>query len=206
CDATVMALLDPALLARIGDLELAARTVVDGLRSGPHRSPFHGYSAEFSQYRHYRPGDDLKYVDWKLLARTDRLYTKQFRETTDLAATVVVDCSGSMGFAGGDAATTARAATAGGDTSAAAGRNANISGAAAANPLVTKWHYATMAAAALAHVVSTQGDGIGLLAVQGQEAGALTYVAPRTGGHHLRGLLAALARLQAQGAAAPDAG
>src|SRR5215471_6569581 len=93
-----MALLDPALLARIGDLELAARTVVDGLRSGPHRSPFHGYSAEFSQYRHYRPGDDLKYIDWKLVARTDRVYTKQIRETTNMAAALVLDTSASMAF------------------------------------------------------------------------------------------------------------
>ena len=84
-------ILDPRILARVGDLELVARTIVDGLRSGPHRSPFHGYSAEFSQYRHYRPGDDLKYVDWKLAARTDRVYTKQFRETTDLAAALVLD-------------------------------------------------------------------------------------------------------------------
>ena len=97
---TPPSVLDPLLLARVGDLELVARTIVDGLRSGPHRSPFHGYSAEFSQYRHYRPGDDLKYVDWKLAARTDRIYTKQFRETTDLAATLVLDCSGSMGFTG----------------------------------------------------------------------------------------------------------
>jgi uncharacterized protein (DUF58 family) len=69
--------------------------------SGLHRSPFHGYSAEFSQYRHYRPGDDLKYVDWKLFGRTDRLYTKQFRETTNLHALIVVDCSASMAFADG---------------------------------------------------------------------------------------------------------
>ena len=69
----------PEVLARIADLELVARIVVEGLVSGLHRSPFHGYSAEFSQYRHYRPGDDLKYVDWKLVARTDRVYTKQFR-------------------------------------------------------------------------------------------------------------------------------
>ena len=72
------------LIARISDLELVARIVVEGLVSGLHRSPFHGYSAEFSQYRHYRPGDDLKYVDWKLVARTDRVYTKQFRETTNM--------------------------------------------------------------------------------------------------------------------------
>src|SRR5215467_14841978 len=88
----------PEVLSQIADLELVARIVVEGLVSGLHRSPFHGYSAEFSQYRHYRPGDDLKYVDWKLVARTDRVYTKQFRETTNLAAIVVVDTSASMSF------------------------------------------------------------------------------------------------------------
>ena len=71
---------------------------VDGTLSGLHRSPFHGYSAEFSQYRHYRPGDDLKYVDWKLFARTDRLYTKQFRETTNVRMQIVLDASASMGY------------------------------------------------------------------------------------------------------------
>ena len=93
-------LLDPVLLNAIGDLELVARVTVDGTVSGLHRSPFHGYSAEFSQYRHYRPGDDLKYVDWKLLARTDRIYTKQYRETTNLAAQIAVDASASMNYAG----------------------------------------------------------------------------------------------------------
>jgi uncharacterized protein (DUF58 family) len=93
-------MLDPQLLSSIADLELVARVTVDGTVSGLHRSPFHGYSAEFSQYRHYRQGDDLKYVDWKLLARTDRVYTKQFRETTNMAAEVAVDASASMGFRG----------------------------------------------------------------------------------------------------------
>lgn len=92
--------LDPALLTSLGDLELVARVTVDGILSGLHNSPFHGYSAEFSQYRHYRPGDDLKYVDWKLFARTDRLYTKQYRETTNLVAQVLVDASQSMAFRG----------------------------------------------------------------------------------------------------------
>jgi uncharacterized protein (DUF58 family) len=88
------------LLTALGDLELVARVTVDGMLSGLHNSPFHGYSAEFSQYRHYRSGDDLKYVDWKLFARTDRLYTKQYRETTNLAAQVMVDASQSMAFRG----------------------------------------------------------------------------------------------------------
>ena len=84
-------MLDPVLLSSIGDLELVARVTVDGTVAGLHRSPFHGYSAEFSQYRHYRRGDDLKYVDWKLFARTDRFYTKQYRETTNLMAQLAVD-------------------------------------------------------------------------------------------------------------------
>jgi uncharacterized protein (DUF58 family) len=93
-------MLDPVLLSAIHDLEVVARVTVEGALSGLHRSPFHGYSAEFSQYRHYRPGDDLKYVDWKLFARTDRIYTKQFRETTNLRMQIVLDASASMGFRG----------------------------------------------------------------------------------------------------------
>ena len=95
--------LDPALLASIGDLELVARVTVEGSVSGLHRSPFHGYSAEFSQYRHYRPGDDLKYIDWKLFARTDRIYTKQYRETTNMRALAAIDASASMGYRGAGA-------------------------------------------------------------------------------------------------------
>jgi uncharacterized protein (DUF58 family) len=88
----------PGELSSLRDLELVARATVEGLRQGLHRSPFHGYSAEFSQYRHYRPGDDLKYVDWKAFGRTDRLYSRQFRETTNMGALFVVDVSRSMAF------------------------------------------------------------------------------------------------------------
>jgi uncharacterized protein (DUF58 family) len=85
-------------LATLRDLEFVARRTVDGLRHGLHRSPFHGYSAEFSQYRHYRPGDDLRYVDWKRFARSDRLYTRQFRETTNVQTMFVADVSRSMDY------------------------------------------------------------------------------------------------------------
>ncbi|MEY4093408.1 MAG: hypothetical protein RLZZ53_607 [Acidobacteriota bacterium] len=85
-------------LQSLRDLELVTKATVEGLRQGLHRSPFHGYSAEFSQYRHYRPGDDLKYVDWKAFARTDRIYTRQFRETTNVSALCVPDASRSMNF------------------------------------------------------------------------------------------------------------
>jgi uncharacterized protein (DUF58 family) len=87
-------------LQSLRDLELMTKATVEGLRQGLHRSPFHGYSAEFAQYRHYRPGDDLKYVDWKAFARTDRIYTRQFRETTNLSALFVLDVSRSMDFPG----------------------------------------------------------------------------------------------------------
>src|SRR5256714_1682024 len=71
--------LDPALLARIGSLELLARTVVEGFMSGLHRSPFTGFSTELTEYRQYNPGDDLRYLDWRLLGRTDRYFIKKYR-------------------------------------------------------------------------------------------------------------------------------
>jgi len=171
------------VLAGIADLELVARIVVDGLVSGLHRSPFHGYSAEFSQYRHYRPGDDLKYVDWKLVARTDRVYTKQFRETTNMAAAIVVDTSGSMNFPGAHESIVAQAFRP---------ANAGLKPRATSVTPVTKHRYAVIAAAALAHLISGQGDAVGLLAAD-------RFLAPRAGRQHLRGLLAALSSLTAAG-------
>src|SRR5579862_4574869 len=86
------------VVAAIDDLELAARLVVEGLRTGGHKSPFHGFTTEFRQHRPYRAGDDLKYLDWKLFARSDRLYTRQFHETTNLSVMLVLDSSASMAF------------------------------------------------------------------------------------------------------------
>jgi uncharacterized protein (DUF58 family) len=97
-----MSALSPAVVAAIDDLELAARLVVEGLRTGGHRSPFHGYSTEFRQHRPYRVGDDLKYLDWKLFARSDRLYTRQFRETTNLSVMIALDTSASMDYPSDD--------------------------------------------------------------------------------------------------------
>ena len=170
----------PDVLAGIADLELVARMVVEGLVSGLHRSPFHGYSAEFNQYRHYRHGDDLKYVDWKLVARTDRLYTKQFRETTNMASAIVLDTSGSMNFPGVAQASRPAVSMAFPDV------------VQDVRPAVSKFRYAVMAAAALAHLISGQGDAVGLLAGE-------RFLAPRAGRQHLRGLLAALSSLTASG-------
>jgi uncharacterized protein (DUF58 family) len=90
--------LDPAILARLGTLELKARTVVEGLLSGLHRSPFKGFSVEFAEYRQYLPGDDLSSIDWKVYARSDRYYVKKFEEETNVDCRVLLDVSASMGY------------------------------------------------------------------------------------------------------------
>ena len=90
--------LDPAVVARLGTLELKARTIVEGLLSGLHRSPFKGFSVEFAEYRQYMPGDDLSTIDWKVYARSDRHYVKKFEEETNLDCHVMLDVSGSMGY------------------------------------------------------------------------------------------------------------
>jgi uncharacterized protein (DUF58 family) len=155
--------LDPAIAAAIDDLELAARGIVEGLSIGAHRSPLHGFSAEFSQHRAYRPGDDLKYLDWKLLARTDRLYTRQFRETTNLAAVIAIDGSASMAFP---------------------------------ERAPSKLAYSRLIAAALSHLIVSQGDRVGFLSAVGER---FEYVPPKPGRAHLRTLLARLSRLPASG-------
>lgn len=91
-------LISPAALLAIQNLELRARVVVEGFWSGLHRSPYHGFSVEFSEYRPYSPGDDPRYFDWRLYARTDRGYVKRFQDETNLRAYLLVDHSRSMDF------------------------------------------------------------------------------------------------------------
>ncbi len=95
------AFLDPALLARISDLELLARTVVDGFMHGVHRSVRKGSSLDFAEHRAYQPGDDLRRVDWRLFARTDRYYVKQYEADTNVSVWFALDTSASMDFATG---------------------------------------------------------------------------------------------------------
>ena len=94
--------LDPALLSRLGTLELKARTVVEGFLSGLHRSPFKGFSVEFAEYRQYLPGDPLSTLDWKVYARSDRLYVKKFEEETNVECHILLDVSASMAYGSGD--------------------------------------------------------------------------------------------------------
>jgi len=97
-------LLDPATLAGMGNLALMARAAVEGYLSGMHRSLLHGCGTEFVQYRNYTPGEDLKYIDWKVYARSDRLYTKVYEEETNMNCYVLMDASASMDYKGTEAA------------------------------------------------------------------------------------------------------
>lgn len=90
--------LDPAVVARIGSMELRARTIVEGFLIGLHRSPYKGFSVEFTEYRQYMPGDDLSSIDWKVYARSDRYYVKKFEEETNLDCHLLLDISASMGY------------------------------------------------------------------------------------------------------------
>ena len=93
--------LDPAIIARLGSLELRAKTIVEGFLSGLHRSPLRGFSVEFAEYRQYFPGDELSTIDWKVYARTDRYVVKKFEEETNLKGYLLLDVSGSMAYGSG---------------------------------------------------------------------------------------------------------
>ena len=124
--------LDPKVLAKITRLDLQARLVVEGFISGLQRSPFHGFSVEFATHREYVPGDDIKHIDWKVHAKTDRYYIKQYEEETNLRATFVLDASESMHYG--------------------AERKDGLS----------KYKYASAAAASLAFLLLQQQDAAGL--------------------------------------------
>jgi uncharacterized protein (DUF58 family) len=91
---------DPDVIARIADLTLRARRLVEGAISGMHRSPFHGFNIEFADYREYTPGDDLRRLDWRVFARSDRHYIKQYEEESNVRVTFIVDASASMNYLG----------------------------------------------------------------------------------------------------------
>ena len=93
---------DPRLFARIANLPLISRLVVEGMIAGRHRSPYHGFSVEFSEYQQYTHGDDIRHVDWKVVARSDKYYIKKFEAETNLKGYLLLDVSGSMGYGSGD--------------------------------------------------------------------------------------------------------
>jgi uncharacterized protein (DUF58 family) len=126
--------LDPRTLARISSLDLRARLIVEGLMTGMHRSPYQGISVEFAQHRPYVQGDDIRHIDWKVLAKTDKIYLKQYLEETNLHLICIVDASESMGYG-----------------------TVNTEGA-----TWTKYDHATAIAASLSYMAIQQQDSVGL--------------------------------------------
>lgn len=138
--------LDPKTLDRITRLELRARLVVEGFITGLHKSPYHGFAVEFATHREYVPGDDVKHIDWKVWARNDRLYIKEYEEETNLKCTILLDCSKSMRYGqGGHVAT--------------AGQGQPSSGGGG----LGKFDYAATCAACLAYLLQRQQDAVGLV-------------------------------------------
>ena len=160
---TVADLLEPALLRRISRYEVVARSVVEGTIAGLHKSPFKGSSVEFTQHRPYCPGDELKRLDWKVMARTERAYVKEYEEETNLKARIYVDVSGSMGYTSGG---------------------------------MTKYEYGARLAAALAYLMLSQTDSVGLVAFDTE---VREFIAPRSKKGQLRHIVGALAGVRPGG-------
>ena len=90
--------LEPEMVARLSNMSLRARLVVEGYIIGQHKSPFHGFSVEFAEHRTYGPGDEIRHVDWKLYGKTDRYFVKQYEEETNLRSYILLDTSRSMEY------------------------------------------------------------------------------------------------------------
>ncbi|MCW8130186.1 MAG: DUF58 domain-containing protein [Planctomycetota bacterium] len=170
--------LRPEFIAKLKRLDLRAKVLLQGFLQGLHRNPRKGFSAEFSDYRTFTQGDDARWIDWRVFARTDRLYVKRFEAESALRATLVVDCSASMGYRSGRSHT-------------------------ADAPAFTKLGYAVTLAAALAYLLQSQRDRVGLFCIGGkhddQAKGASTssYLPPRSSKHHVTRVLQVLSALRA---------
>lgn len=140
--------LHPQTLARLGAFELRAKMIVEGVMSGQHRSPYHGFSVEFAQHRPYVPGDDIRRLDWKVFGRTDKLHLKQYQQETSLDLVVLVDSSGSMRYG----SRSFEEASGAGHTLSPDGR-----------AQWSKFDHATAVAAAMAYITLHQGDRAGLV-------------------------------------------
>ncbi|MFL5241669.1 MAG: DUF58 domain-containing protein [Gemmataceae bacterium] len=157
--------LDPITLAKVRNLELEARLLVEGFLSGMHKSPYHGFSVEFAQHREYVPGDDIKHVDWKVYGRTGKFFLKQYEEETNLSCWLLVDLSESMRYG----------------SMQEAGNNS----------VITKYDYACLTAAALAYLILHQQDSVGLITFDSQVRG---FLKPSSQPSHFKEIVNALNR------------
>src|SRR4051794_3618380 len=162
--------LEPELVEHLNHMQLSARSVVQGGTMGPHRSPVKGASVEFRQHRSYVPGDEPRRLDWRVLARTDRPYVREFEEETDLRCVLLLDGSGSMNYAGQRGADSA------------AGES--------------KFNYARRLAAALAYLMLAEGESVGFAAYRSRPQ---PWLAPRRGSAQLSRIVQMLERADAAG-------
>jgi uncharacterized protein (DUF58 family) len=163
--------LDPDVINRVAGLELKARLIVEGYVSGLHRSPFRGFSVEFAEHREYVPGDDMRFLDWKVYGKTDRLYIKRYEEETNLEAHLVVDASESMAYASESGSSDRK------------------------GPAYSKFDYASWGAAALAYLITQQQDAAGLVLF---DETVRKSVPAQSNKAHLRNILSELEKAQPQ--------
>ncbi len=179
---------DPVFISKLQNLELKAKFVVEGFISGLHKSPFHGLSVEFAEHRQYMPGDDLKYLDWKVLGRTDRYFIKQFEEETNLKSYLVLDTSRSMLFNSGESTFSE------GFTNKFAAKSKTFRK--SKTRYISKLEYATYLAASLSLLMFFQKDASGLVTYDEK---INTYISPRSTSQNLKLILNNLSLLTASG-------
>ena len=180
--------IDPTTLMRIKNLQLRAKLVVDGFLSGLHRSPIHGFSVEFTEYRQYSPGDDLRFLDWRLYARSDRYYLKRFEDETNLRCYLLVDLSRSMGFS----SHAVPRPSGSGHAVRPSGPLSDGRSTALAKPVAyNKAEYAKTVAATIAYFLTLQRDAVGLITF---DQAIREYLPARFRSGHLHRLMICLER------------
>jgi len=182
--------LDPSIISKLSNLELKAKFIVEGFISGLHKSPYHGFSVEFAEHRQYMPGDDLKYLDWKVLGRTDRYYIKQFEEETNLKSYLILDTSKSMSFTSSDPAY---------EKFSRFGKffkNKSIDLRNNKKKGISKLEYATYLAAAITVLMNFQKDAVGLVLY---DENINTYIPPKATNQNLKLILSHLAGIKSFG-------
>jgi uncharacterized protein (DUF58 family) len=179
--------LQPAVISKLSNIELKAKFVVEGFIAGLHKSPYHGFSVEFAEHRQYMPGDDLKYLDWKVLGRTDRYYIKQFEEETNLKSYLIVDASNSMSFKSADSQLSPLS------------KFKKIFEKKEEAPHVSKiskLEYATYLAASLSVLMHFQKDATGLTIY---DESIKTYIPPKATSQNLKLILSSLSNIKPSG-------
>jgi uncharacterized protein (DUF58 family) len=182
--------LNPSIISKLSTLELKAKFVVEGFIAGLHRSPFHGFSVEFAEHRQYMPGDDLKYLDWKVLGRTDKYFIKQFEEETNLKSYLIVDASRSMAFKSSDPAYSSFSPFK------KLFKKKPGEGIGTRSDGVSKLEYATYLAASIAVLMHFQKDASGLVVY---DEDIKTYIPPKATSQNLKMVLTGLANLKGSG-------